>query len=290
MNYKGCSCFFKGAGEKFSIINGKEAERMREAEEKIRQALGAQGQGVRVRALGETDSTNTRLKEWARAGEIHAPCLLTADCQTAGRGRLGRRFVSPAGTGLYMSLLIQPPETTDGGKITILAAVAVCRAIHELTGLQPKIKWVNDLFLNGKKVCGILAEKIDQGIIVGIGVNLLPPPGGFPPEAGAAGALNADVDRFTLAGRIGAYFLDGMNKLDFGDAIAYYRAHMPLTGREIHYQKDGQQKNARVTGVSDDGGLMIEDDTGPHVLRTGEVSLGSREVEDIFRDELGVRS
>lgn len=225
--------------------------------------------------MSETDSTNTRLKEWARAGKIAAPFLLTADSQTAGRGRLGRRFVSPPGTGLYMSMLVSVPPNTDSGKITVLAAVAVCKAIAELTGLQPKIKWVNDLFLRGKKVCGILAERIENGVVVGIGVNLKTPPGGFPAEAAIAGALDTDIDRFALAGTIARYFLDGMEKLDTNEAIEYYRAHMPLIGQEIRCIHNGQEKNARVTGVADDGGLMIQDDTGAYTLRTGEVSLGS---------------
>lgn len=254
---------------------------MNHSEETIHQSMGSRWTDVPVQVLSETDSTNTRLKEWAREGRITAPYVLTADSQTAGRGRLGRRFVSPAGTGLYMSLLVAPSDNTDAGKITVLAAVAVCRAIHELTGLQPKIKWVNDLFLRGKKVCGILAERIDEGVIVGIGVNLKTPPGGFPPEAGVAGALDTDIDRFALAGTITRHFLDGMEKLDTDDAITYYRAHMPLTGQEIRYQQNGQEKNARVTGVSDDGGLMIEDSEGPHILRTGEVTLGSQAFEGL---------
>ena len=73
-----------------------------------------------------------------------------------------------------------------------------------------------------------------------------------------------------------------MEKLDTGEAIDYYRAHMPLIGRDIHYTENGQEKNARVTGVADDGGLMIEDETGPHILRTGEVSLGSQGFEGLL--------
>ena len=255
---------------------------MLKPEEIIHACLGPRWAHVPVLALDETDSTNTRLKAWAREGRISAPYLLTADSQTAGRGRLGRRFVSPPGTGLYMSLLVQPPQGADAGRITILAAVAVCKAIHERTGLQPKIKWVNDLFLRGKKVCGILAEGVQQGVVVGIGVNLKTPPGGFPPEAAIAGALDTETDRFALAGTIARHFLDGMEKLDTGEAIAYYRAHMPLIGRDIQYTKNGQEKNARVTGVADDGGLMIEDEEGPHILRTGEVSLGSQGFEGLL--------
>ena len=244
-------------------------------EEEILKALGPDWRFSGVKALEQTDSTNLRLKEAARAGEIAAPYVLAADCQTAGRGRLGRSFVSPSGTGLYMSILFAPPPDTDSGKITILAAVAVCRAIEEMTDIRPKIKWVNDLFVNGKKVCGILAERIDQGVIVGIGVNVNTPQGGFPPEAGIAGALERDIDRGELAGRIARRFLDGTKNLSDPAILDAYRARMPLIGKEIRYTQNGQEKNARVLGVADDGGLMVETEDGPQTLRTGEVSLGS---------------
>jgi BirA family biotin operon repressor/biotin-[acetyl-CoA-carboxylase] ligase len=232
--------------------------------------------------LGETDSTNLRLKEAYRAGRISAPYLLAADCQTAGRGRLGRRFVSPAGTGLYMSLLCSPPPGTESGRITILAAVAVCRAIEELTGLQPWIKWVNDLFVRGKKVCGILAEGLEGAVIIGIGVNLRTPAGGFPPEAGPAGALETEIDGHALAGRIARHLLAGLARPGDPAILEAYRRRMPLTGRSVGYTENGQEKTARVVGVAPDGGLMIEDDTGSHTLRTGEVSLGSGAFEGLL--------
>ena len=187
---------------------------MERAEEAIRRALGHRWGQIPVRVLPETDSTNLRLKAWYRAGQIAPPYLLTADSQTAGRGRLDRRFVSPPGTGLYMSLLASPPSGTDCGLITILAAVAVCRAIEEMTDLRPRIKWVNDLFVRGKKVCGILAEGLSGPVVIGIGVNLRTPSGGFPPEAGPAGALDADVEAPLLAGRIARYILDGLEAPD----------------------------------------------------------------------------
>lgn len=212
---------------------------MNRMEEAVRHALGERWAGVPVQALDETDSTNLRLKEAARAGRVAPPFLLTADSQTAGRGRLGRTFVSPPGTGLYMSLLIAPPPQAESGHITLLAAVAVCRAIEETAGLSPKIKWVNDLFLNGRKICGILAERIDEGVVVGVGVNLRAPPGGFPPEARPAGALDAPVDRGELAGLIARYLLDGME--DPGDPaiLDAYRARMPLVGKTVLFTQNG---------------------------------------------------
>lgn len=246
----------------------------------IRTWLGPENENVTVRAAERVDSTNLRLKEAARAGEIAPPYLLAADSQTAGRGRLGRGFVSPAGTGLYLSLLCA--SDADPGRITVLAAVAVCRAMEEMTDLRPRIKWVNDIFVGGKKVCGILAEKIGEGVIVGIGVNVRTPPGGFPPEAGAAGALERDLDRAELAGRIGRHLLAGLKNPEDPGIIAAYRARMPLVGREIRFEKNGQTKNARVTGVAEDGGLMIETAEGAETLRCGEISLGSQSFAGIL--------
>ena len=255
---------------------------MNRAEEAIRRELGSRWAHIPLKALTETDSTNLRLKEAYRAGQIAPPFLLTADSQTAGRGRLGRTFVSPPGTGLYMSLLSAPPDGTDCGLITILAAVAVCRAVEDMTGLQPKIKWVNDLFLRGKKVCGILAEGLCGPAVIGVGVNLRTPPGGFPPEAGPAGALDVPLEAPALAGRIARYLLDGLERPCDPAILDAYRQRMPLTGQIICYMRNGQEKTARVTGVAPDGGLMIEDETGPHTLRTGEVSLGSGTVEGLL--------
>ena len=247
---------------------------MRLSESRIRQYLGRPDAAVRT--ADTVDSTNLRVKEAARAGEISPPFLLAAEGQTAGRGRLGRAFVSPVGTGLYMSLLAGVPADADPGRITVLAAVAVCRAIEEMTNMTPRIKWVNDIFVRGKKVCGILAERIEAGVVIGIGVNVLTPPGGFPPSAGVAGALEAPIDRSALAGRIGAYLLSGLENFRDPAILSAYRARMPLIGRMIAFTENGQTKNARVTGVDADGGLMIEGTDGPRVLRTGEISLGSQ--------------
>lgn len=227
-----------------------------------------------LRVEPSVDSTNLRLKEESRRGEIAAPYLLAAGHQLSGRGRLGRAFLSPPDTGLYMSLLFDSRE--DPGRITVLSAVAVCRAIEELTPLETKIKWVNDVFVRGRKVCGILAEKIEEGVVIGIGVNVRTPPGGFPPEAGVAGALDLPLRRDMLCGRIAGHLLNGLEHPRDPAIIAAYRRRMPLIGREISYVQQGKKQNARVTGVSDDGGLMILGEKGPGVLRSGEISLGSQ--------------
>ena len=119
-------------------------------------------------------------------------------------------------------------------------------------------------------------------MVIGIGVNLRTPSGGFPPEAGPAGALDADVEAPLLAGRIARYILDGLKSPDDPTILDAYRQRMPLTGQTVRYTQNGQEKTAQVTGVAPDGGLMIEDDTGPHILRTGEVSLGSGALEGLL--------
>ena len=237
--------------------------------------LTEQFPGLAILHFDRVDSTNLRLKEGARKGDFQSPALMIADYQSAGRGRLGRAFISPPGTGLYMSLLLRPEGPWQPGQITMLAALCVCRAIEEMTHLQPGIKWVNDLFLRGKKICGILAEGLSDQVIVGVGVNLRTPPGGFPAEAGPAGALDAAVDRLALAGKIAEYLLAGMRNLSDPAILQGYRQRMFLTGKSIQFLQNGIQKNALVTGVDDWGGLMIRTEEGDQVLRAGEVSLGS---------------
>ena len=125
------------------------------------------------------ESSNRTAKTLALEGAPHGTMVLTSQ-QTAGRGRLGRRFVSPAGKGIYLSLVLRPGlPMTEAQAVTVSAAVAVCRAVKRLCGLDLGIKWVNDLYYNGKKVCGILTEAgadIESGqlewLVVGIGLNL----------------------------------------------------------------------------------------------------------------------
>ena len=160
--------------------------------------LGALGTALPLTCLDVTDSTNLRLKEMCRSGDRQVQ-LLCADSQTAGRGRLGRSFLSPENTGIYMSLLLPLPE--DDLPLTVRAAAAVCRAVEEVTGQRLLIKWVNDLFLDGKKVCGILAEGVENMAVLGIGLNVRMPERGFP-DVPIAGALNTHADREKLIGEL----------------------------------------------------------------------------------------
>ena len=132
-----------------------------------------------IQVFSELDSTNQYLKELAKEG-AKAGTVIIANKQSAGRGRLGRSFFSPEGTGIYMSILLRPEmELQKSVRITSMAAVAVARAIERVSGIEAKIKWVNDIFLNGKKVCGILTESGINAItgtleyaVLGIGINV----------------------------------------------------------------------------------------------------------------------
>ena len=122
------------------------------------------------------DSTNDEAKRLIKSGTT-PPFLVAANEQTHGRGRQGKSFYSPADTGIYMSLVLSFSDGESISKITVIASVAVCKAIEKLTGLKPEIKWVNDVYLNGKKICGILCESVIGGtdltpVIIGVGLNL----------------------------------------------------------------------------------------------------------------------
>ncbi len=140
-----------------------------------------------LRCFAEVDSTNREAKRWAVEGAPHGS-MVVAQRQTAGRGRLGRSFSSPPG-GLYLSVVLRPEGEGNPVLVTAAAAVAVCRAVSRLCGVELGIKWVNDLFCDGRKCCGILTEGgtgLETGeieyMVVGIGVNYATPPAAFPPE------------------------------------------------------------------------------------------------------------
>ena len=133
----------------------------------------------RVIYLDEVDSTNNYAKELLVEENASRPIAIIANSQTCGRGRLGKSFASPKDAGVYLSVVMESPIPTDDlPVVTMASAVSVRRAIKNITGEDPQIKWVNDLFLRGKKICGILVEgraktTIDN-IIIGIGVNCFP--------------------------------------------------------------------------------------------------------------------
>ena len=229
-----------------------------------------------------TDSTNTRAREYAKGECAEMPALFIADAQTAGRGRRGRSFDSAGGAGLYMSILFRPEaDSFDAAKITVLAAVSVCRAIRSLTGADVKIKWVNDIYFDGKKLAGILTEgEISDGggfsyAVCGIGVNLLSRD--FPEQlSGRVTTLEdisgARVSRDALAEKICEEFFSGRN---FDEVVNEYRSFSVLVGRRVQMRRiSGECFFATVLDITEGGALLVlREDGVREELISAEVSV-----------------
>ncbi len=198
------------------------------------------------------------------------PLVIISDRQTAGKGRLGRRFESPAGSGLYMSFVFRPDfDIRRSLNVTMAAAVGTCRAIENVTGKKPGIKWVNDLYLNDRKVCGILTEAqtdLETGtigrLITGIGINCYP--GSFPEEIRSiAGSIADDPGEFAreiLAANMINEILPLITRPDASLFMDEYRERCFIIGREIkiHPSYNDAGIRALAKGISDDGGLIVE--------------------------------
>ncbi len=238
---------------------------------------------LRVRVVETCDSTNSALKR--DAASLPANSVLIALTQTGGRGRLGRSFYSPPGHGLYMSLLLRPALSIDD--VTLLtpaAAVAVCRAIEGLFGVEAKIKWVNDVYVRGKKVCGILTEAVFapggdlSHVVLGLGVNLTPPPGGFPAEISQIAGAVLTEDRPgalpALAASVLSEFYSLYQTLPGYDLRAEYAPRLLYVGRDVLVLRGGETRRARVLGADDRCRLLVRyENGGSDALSGGEITL-----------------
>ncbi|MEA5039251.1 MAG: biotin--[acetyl-CoA-carboxylase] ligase [Clostridiaceae bacterium] len=228
--------------------------------------------------LDETPSTNDAAKELARSGAAHGTAVLAAR-QSAGRGRMSHSFCSPEG-GLYLSVVLRPnlpPELLP--LCTPLAAVAVCRALAKEAGVECRIKWVNDLLLQGKKLCGILCEGVSGAVICGIGVNLREPFNGFPSEVrDLIAVLPAAVDRIVLARAILRELLDLCAVLPDTEFLNEYRERSAVLGRTVTVRDPAGNFDARALAIDDLGGLVLSLPGGRlRTLRAGEISIKLKE-------------
>ena len=235
-----------------------------------------------VQLYDTLESTNRTAKLLALEGTAHGTLVL-AGGQTAGRGRLGRSFASPAGKGVYCSVVLRPPlPAANAQTATIGAAVAVCRAVQMLCGLELAIKWVNDLYYKGKKVCGILTEAgtdLESGqlewLVVGIGLNLTSRPEDWPEELRPiAGSLYpggpAPVSRAALAGEIARQLLALCP--DF-DCLDEYRARCFVPGHWVTVCAETETYAAKALAIDEEGRLVIQRENGrQEALRCGEVT------------------
>lgn len=241
--------------------------------------------GLTVRILDACPSTNTYLKD--RAARLPHGFTLLARSQSAGRGRMGRQFYSPEGTGLYMSVLLRP--SLPAGDLTLItpaAAVAVRRAIEELSGEKARIKWVNDVLLRGYKVCGILTETAFRGgetdyVVLGVGVNVCPPREGFPEELrDVAGAVLRHFDpeaRWSLAALILRHFFAIFEALPDRGFVEEYRRANTVLGREVDIISGGISRPAFVLDIDNDCSLRVRYPDGAEgTVSAGEVSVRER--------------
>ena len=232
-------------------------------------------------------STNTALKARAAEGAPEG-LVLSAEEQTAGRGRMGRSFYSPAGSGLYMSLLLRPRCTArEATALTACAAVAVAETIEALSGQPARIKWVNDVLMGDRKVCGILTEAsldCESGTlsyaVIGIGVNIAIPEEGFPEELrGIAGAAFTGCSLAELRAKLAAGILDRLMDYadDPGNTHCYdaYRARSMALGRTVKLLRPGQApERAEVLGLERDYALLVRGADGAvRRISSGEISL-----------------
>jgi BirA family biotin operon repressor/biotin-[acetyl-CoA-carboxylase] ligase len=235
------------------------------------------------------ESTNKTAKEMALDGYGHGTVVI-ADSQTGGRGRRGRTFHSPPGSGLYISFLLSPEKLCMESVtwVTALAGVSVCDAAREMTGREPMIKWVNDVFLDGKKICGILTEALTdvesgaiEWLVLGIGVNVTT---SFPEELrGVARALFEDASeigpgRAPPRARLAAMLINSIlapeNRIDARTLAQRYKKLQLVLGRDVSVHTSQGTYSARAVDLDSSGRLIVQTPDGRvETLYGGEVSV-----------------
>lgn len=238
---------------------------------------------VPVTVLEVTASTNRAAKQAALSDGAPHGTVIAALCQTEGAGRRGRRFYSPAESGIYFSVVLRPEKgVQDSLLLTTAAAVAVYRAVKELFGKELSIKWMNDLYDGGKKVGGILTEAISdfetgtlEFVVVGIGLNLYEPKNGFPKELeGRAAAIlerGQEADRnLLIASAVNALLEEACR-----DEISpVYRQQNIVPGHRVRVVTSHRDYVADAVGILPDGRLEVRDERGKaEFLAFGDVSI-----------------
>ena len=265
------------------------------SEQQITQELIQQHHPIdwNIQTMESTTSTNDLAKIYANQNSA-TPAIFISEEQTAGRGRLGRTFVSPAKSGLYISLCLFPTVALeDLSLITCATAVACIETIEQLTGKSLDIKWVNDLFYREKKVGGILTEVISdfesqqvQALIVGIGINLIDSPQSFPEELHSiVGSVFSSKEEYNESSFNRNHFItqflekwtfyyQNLSKRDF---IESYKEHSNVIGKFVNVFEGNQTYSAYAKDIDENGHLIIEKENNTlHSLSYGEVSIRTK--------------
>lgn len=240
--------------------------------------------GKKIVSLAETVSTNAVAFKMAEAGAEEGSVVI-AECQTGGKGRLGRKWASPAGVNLYCSIILRPPiQPVAAPQLTFLSVIAAARAIEQLTPLKPRIKWPNDILLNGKKVAGLLNEMSAETdkvnfVILGIGVNLNMSAEQFPedlrhPATSLYIETGEKVDR-TVFTRTMLQELDSLYSTFLAEGYAQARSEWlkrsRLEGATVTVTDNNTVRTGKVIGIDEYGALLL--DSGEQIL-SGDVVLG----------------
>lgn len=234
------------------------------------------------------DSTNTLAKALGAQGAPHGTVII-AGAQTGGRGRMGRSFHSPAGTGLYFSAILRPDcDATELMHLTCAAAVAVTDAIENLCGFRPGIKWINDLVWGKLKVAGILTElSLVPGstkvafAVVGIGVNCNQAEADFPPELSSiATSLSIAIGKPVSPAALAAAIIEKLSSMsasllsDKAAIMDRYRSNCITLGQEVSLHRADTVTHAKAVGIDDDGALLVcHPDGRTEAVNSGEASV-----------------
>ena len=230
-------------------------------------------------------STNEILKDYAKKGNNEG-LVLVADSQTKGRGRFEREFYSPKNSGIYMSLLLKPTLKADESVlITACAAAAVAVAIEKLSNKNTKIKWVNDIYINDRKVCGILTEgSVDSQkqcldwAVLGIGINVYKPKNDFKDEikniAGPVFEKEEKNRKNKLCALVIDEFFEYYNQLEKRSFFEEYKKRIMYIGEKVNVVKSGEILPAKVLSLNEDCSIFVEyEDKTTENLCSGEISI-----------------
>ena len=236
-----------------------------------------EGSPYNIEVKRRVSSTNTLMKERAHCDEKEYSVLI-ASMQTAGRGRMGRRFYSPKNTGVYMSILFRIRENQNPLLLTTDAAVCLARVFEEMTGEKAEIKWVNDIYMNKRKVCGILTEGVGKYAVLGIGINVLPPKKDFPDDIkGIAGSVFKKRGAYLRERVIVKFLSEFMNVYQNPERetlLKEYKERSMILGREILILKSEERETATAINIADDYSLIVKKENGEITsLSSGDVSI-----------------
>lgn len=253
--------------------------------EGIRLYLNEEFKNISITLYKTIGSTNTEAKLLAVKNARHGTTII-AEEQTEGRGRFGRSFFSPADSGIYMSIILRPELNIENSVlVTTAAAVAVCKAVEKFTNASARIKWVNDIFIDDKKVCGILTEAVTNfesgmmdSIVVGIGLNVKTKNEDFPLELQDRAGSVLDDEHYSIRNQLAAEIINNVlniaGNLKDKSFMQEYKDRSMILGERILYKKDNDWQEGCALDIDNYGGLIVYTSDGQkQTLNSGEVSI-----------------